>query len=1172
MTDQSSPADQLRREVEELRRRVAELEGSQAERRLVEEALKRSEQEKALVLDSVSEMIVFQNQRQEIIWANKAALGLTGVELEQMIGRRCYEFWHGRSEACPGCPVKRALESGEPQTGEINMGPDKVGLTKVSLVRDQEGRVIGVVDVVSDITERKRAEEALKRSEQEKSLILDNSSEVIVFRNREYEVIWANRMAYEIRGLAPEEVIGRRCYDVWHGLDQPCPGCPVDLAFETGQGQSGEIAMYGDRFGLVQTSLVHDEKGEVVGAVEVVLDITERKRAEEALKRSEQEKALVLDSVAEIIIHQNTQHEIIWANEPAADAVGMSVQEMIGRRCYEVFHKRSQPCPNCPVHKAIESGRSYSGEMPTSKGGIGLGRVTLVRDDENKVIGAVEVLLDITERKRAEEAIRAERDMAQLYLDTAEVILLVLDEQGDIVLLNKTGCQILGYEEGELQGRNWYETCLPEEVRSEVRSAISGLFAGQVEAHGYRENQVVTRTGEIRYIRWHNAVVRDEAGRITSILSSGVDITEHKRAERTLARSEERYRRLIEMSPNAILAHCDGRIEYVNPAAVKLFRASGPEDLIGRSYLDLVHPEDRAESARRMTTIIHEGRVAPPRRHRYIALDGQAIEVESTGTAFEQQGRIINQTIAQDISERKRAEEALKESEERFRLTFDQSPICTVMVGFDGRYQRVNPRFARFTGYSEEELASMSVADTTAPEDLAGTLDRIIRLAKGEIFSSQVEKRFRRKDGQIVWGRTLVQIMRDASGRPLCLLSQIEDITERKRAEEEKNKAEARLRQSQKMEAIGTLAGGIAHDFNNVLAAMLGYTELAVADLPGTHPSQGHLNQVLKAGQRAKKLVRQILSFSREGEQERKPVRIGPIVQEALKFLSATLPATIEIRPEIEEASGWVLADPTQIHQLLMNLCSNAAQAMRDKGGRLTVRLERVELDKFLADQFAELAPGAYERLTVSDTGEGMNQAIMLRIFEPFFTTKEPGQGTGMGLAVAHGIVKSHGGAMTVSSRPGQGSVFQVYLPLLGAEPEIHQISEGAPVLTGSERVLFVDDEPALADIGRQTLERLGYKVTTRISSLEALGLFKAQPDKFDLVITDQTMPQMTGSDLAREMLKIRPDLPIVLCTGFSEQISAEQAQAMGIRRFVMKPLIIREVAEVVRAALDEKV
>jgi len=261
-----------------------------------------------------------------------------------------------------------------------------------------------------------------------------------------------------------------------------------------------------------------------------------------------------------------------------------------------------------------------------------------------------------------------------------------------------------------------------------------------------------------------------------------------------LRQSEEKYRLLIEISPNAILTHYEGRIEYANPAAVRLFRASGPEDLIGRFYLDLVHPEGRAESVRRMDKVASEGWVAPPRQHRFVALDGQVIDVETTGTLFKHQGRMVNQTIAQDITERKRAADALKESEERFRLTFDQSPIGTVMVDFDGRYQQVNSQFARFTGYSEEELASLSVADTAAPEDVAETLDRLIHLAKGQIFSSQVEKRYRRKDGQIVWGRTLAQIMRDASGRPLCLLTQIEDVTERKRAEEAERQSEEKYR------------------------------------------------------------------------------------------------------------------------------------------------------------------------------------------------------------------------------------------------------------------------------------------------------------------------------------------------------------------------------------------
>lgn len=403
------------------------------------------------------------------------------------------------------------------------------------------------------------------------------------------------------------------------------------------------------------------------------------------------------------------------------------------------------------------------------------------------------------------------------------------------------------------------------------------------------------------------------------------------------------------------------------------------------------------------------------------------------------------------------------------------------------------------------------------------------------------------------------------------LASAFNDMSESlKRREAEKEQLEGQLRHKQKMEAIGTLAGGVAHDFNNILSVIMGYAELALLDVSDGTPLQHKLNEVLKAGNRAKDLVAQILAFSRKGKdkRKRKPVRIGLIVKEVLRMLRASLPTTIKIHQNIKTGMLTVLADPIKIHQVLMNLCANAAHAMQDKGGILDVDLVDVDIDSAFAAQHPDMAPGRYKRLTVSDTGHGMDCAVMERIFDPFFTTKGPGEGTGMGLALIHGIVKSHDGVITVHSKPGKGTTFQVFLPTsenaVTAEPE-----HFTPPLLGNERILFVDDEETLVSVGQKILESFGYKVVGRTSSIEALDVFRAQPDKFDLVITDMTMPNMTGADMAKAIMRIRPDIPIILCTGFSEVISEEKAKAIGIREFIMKPITSRKIAEIIRNVLD---
>ena len=397
---------------------------------------------------------------------------------------------------------------------------------------------------------------------------------------------------------------------------------------------------------------------------------------------------------------------------------------------------------------------------------------------------------------------------------------------------------------------------------------------------------------------------------------------------------------------------------------------------------------------------------------------------------------------------------------------------------------------------------------------------------------------------------------------------------ERKRAEERMRALEERLRHSQKMEAIGTLAGGIAHDFNNILSGLLGYAELiGLETRPGSSISK-NLEELLKVGVRAKDLVKQILAFSRRTLQEKKPILVEPLVQEAVKLLRSSLPTTIEIRLDIKEDPGIIEADPTQIHQVLLNLGTNSFHAMEETGGLLTIGLAPIHLDSYAAGQHADLQQGPYVRLTVSDTGLGMTPEIMNRIFDPYFTTKEAGKGTGLGLAVVHGIVQSHGGAIKVYSEAGKGTTFHVYLPRIkasGGEPLVGIDEEPLPHGKG-EHILLIDDEQTLVEIGNQMLEHLGYQVSVRTSSIEALGLFSSQPGRFHLVITDLTMPNMTGEKLAGEILRIRPDLPIILCTGFSEHVTEGKAKALGIREFLMKPLTLKDLARALRRNLAPSV
>jgi two-component system cell cycle sensor histidine kinase/response regulator CckA len=422
--------------------------------------------------------------------------------------------------------------------------------------------------------------------------------------------------------------------------------------------------------------------------------------------------------------------------------------------------------------------------------------------------------------------------------------------------------------------------------------------------------------------------------------------------------------------------------------------------------------------------------------------------------------------------------------------------------------------------------------------------------------------RLRGRQGTYRWYRTRGQAVWDEQGRAKRMLGFMRDITDQRIFEQ-------KVRNSYKLEAIGRLAGGIAHDFNNILFAMLGYAELVKQDMQPETESFDHINLVLKAGQRAKELVQHILAFSRQQEIEREPARLDQILREALRFLRASLPSSIKLVEQIDEQDVTVQADPVQMYQLIINLCTNASHAIGDQPGEILVVLRPAEVDIELATRHAGLQPGPHVLISVRDNGCGMSPDVVERMFDPFFTTKEPGRGTGMGLALVHGIVTAHHGAIDLSSEQGSGTSFDIYLP--------RSISEAleAPLRSetgtrGQGRILLVDDEPDVADIVTKMLTRLGYSVTAFTDSMEALDAFKTKPEGFDLVITDQTMPRVTGSQLASQIATLRPGLPIIMCTGFHAN-SPENEAAGVISEVLMKPLISAELSDAVQRVLDAK-
>jgi PAS domain S-box-containing protein len=627
---------------------------------------------------------------------------------------------------------------------------------------------------------------------------------------------------------------------------------------------------------------------------------------------------------------------------------------------------------------------------------------------------------------------------------------------------------------------------------------------------------------------------------------------ERSRAEGALSASERRFRALIENSVEGIvLVDAQANVVYVSPS-VESIEGYTSEELLGRNAAADTHPDDWPALHEQFGNVLATPGVPFLAQWRRRRKDGQWIWLEGFATNLLDDPAV--QAVVsnyRDITDRKAAEEELRESEERFSHVFQSSPAGMALLRLkDLRYVDVNASWLAMIGYAREEVVGHTAAELGVSDPFDRN-DRIERIkAAGRVYDEDVV--LTTKQGE---RRTfLVSVQMLTMRSEPYIIGVYVDITERRRAEAAKARLEEQLLQSQKMEALGTLASGIAHDFNNILTAIVGNMKLARADLPADHPIQQNLGDAYNAGIRASELVRRILTFGRRQEPDRIVLKPAPVVEEAVELLRATLPAKIEIRTSALPGLPDVAADATQIHQVIMNLGTNAAHALNENGGLIDIRLERANVDAALATTVADLREGPYVRLSVSDNGCGMDHAVVRRIFEPFFTTKGPGEGTGLGLSVVHGIMQSHDGAMTVYSEPGRGTTFNLFFPAsadaAGAEsPKLAEDIQGH-----GRRLLYVDDESALVTLFTMILNGVGYVVTGISDPKEALELFRSSPRDFDVVITDLSMPGMSGLDLARKLLEIRPGIPIMLMSGYMPESDIEVARGIGVRGFVTKP------------------
>ncbi|MHC1727806.1 MAG: PAS domain S-box protein [Syntrophobacteraceae bacterium] len=818
-----------------------------------------------------------------------------------------------------------------------------------------------------------------------------------------------------------------------------------------------------------------------------------------------------------------------------------------------------------------------------------------INAEDGKFLGGIGIFEDITERKQAEERLKDSEQQLRSIIQGYPIPAFVIGKDHQVIYWNKALEEMSSMRAKDVVGtrRHWMafysaeRPCMADLLVDEAAS--EGIFhwyngianKSNLLNQAYEATDFFPELGEEgKWLHFTAAAIRNSQGMLVGAIETLVDVTARKKAQEALISANRRLNDIIDFLPDAtFVIDKKGMVIAWNRAIEKMtgIRAA---DILGKGSYEYALPfygerrpilidlvlEPRQEIEQHYAALEKTDRAIAGEAYMPGLGDGKSYLFGMASALFDSKGNVVGAIESlRDISERKLMEKAVVEAEVKYRGIFENALMGIFQTTPAGRFLSANMALARIIGYDSPEEVLNTVNDISRqlyvnPEHRS----ELLRLIEEQEVVQDFEVQFFRKDKSIAWITLNIRAVRDIDGKIIHMEGIAQDITDSKLLAFQLNHA-------QKMEAIGTLAGGIAHDFNNILAPIIGYSELSLNAVPKESRLHHNMEQILLSANRARDLVKQILAVSRRVEPTCRPVQVSLLIKETLKLLRPSLPSTIEIRQNLDEGAieSTVMADPSQIHQVLMNLCTNAHHAMREKGGVLSITLKNVDFDADTKRDVPDLEPGSYLRLSVADTGHGIVESVRRRIFDPYFTTKGPAEGTGLGLALVYGIVKNLAGEIAVFTEPGQGATFAVYFPRTKMI-QVPMAEALVPLPTGKGLVLVVDDEMSIVEMLKDMLESLGYEVATRYSSSDALQAFRAHPETFDLVITDMTMPHMTGLALAKEILRIRADIPIILCTGFSEAVNEDRAKLPGIRQLLMKPVAMRDLAAAVNKIIVE--
>ena len=1092
----------------------------------------------------------------KILEVNHAGAELLGKERNDLIKRR---FQHcvaedGLLEFNKFC--RRARTRGTKQACEVQLigNGEPLAFVRIEgmIAWEGSGTQERIRCAVIDISERKLMEEKNTFQAQ----LIDGINDAVIASDERFALTYWNKGAERSFGWKAEEVLGRRGEEVLRSeFKDPHRSEIIDKLVKNGfvSGEATQFHKNGEPIQIeFNTIALKDRKGRTTGYLSVNRDITARKRLTEALFEQEEQYRQLFESSPVGIGLADMKGNLLTYNDAMLQSGGYTREDLhnIGNVA-DLYYKPTQRSEalsmfqkqgflkNYPVQFKRKDGTPYDAVLSLNSIEIG-GKPCLQA-----------VVQDVTESKHAEEALRESEERFRLFSEASSEG-VVLHEAGRILDVNRRGAQMLGYEPTDVIGRSVLEFSSPESRAVILKNVQSG-YEGLYEAFALRKDGstfAIELTGR-------NVLHHGRPARVTLIR----DITERKHSEDALRENERQYRLLFESNPHPMWVYDLETLSFlaVNDAAIMKYGYTRAEFL--KMTIADIRPTTDIERLKDNIAHITEGLdEAGVWRHRL--KDGTIIEVEITSHTLMYNGRRAELVLANDITKRKLAEEALRESEERFRSLFENVAIGLYRTAPDGRILLANPALLRMIGFkSFEELALRNLEETGFEPDYPRSQFRERMEREGQITG--LESAWTRNDGSVVYVRESARAVRSTGGNILYYEGTVEDISERKRLEDQ-------LLQSHKMQSIGTLAGGIAHDFNNLLGIIIGHASLMKDELDTSPKMAFSLDAIEKAASRGAALVRQLLTFARKTDVRLEPVQTNDIVRELTKMLDETLPRSIAVTTELAPNLPFIIADSTQIHQVLLNLCVNARDAMPD-GGVLSISTS-VRTGPSLRTTYPMAAALEYAQIDVADTGIGMDETSRKRIFEPFFTTKEFGKGTGLGLAVAFGIVESHNGFIDVESDAGKGTTFHLFLPAQAGGDKLHpmEVPKSSEVSGGTETILVVEDEELLREMLISTLESKGYSVLVARDGTEAFALYQKHRHSIHLVLTDMGLPGLSGKDLVMHLTEINPSAKVIIASGYLESEVRLETLLAGAKEFIQKPYEPADVLRIIRQVLDQ--